>query len=95
MPACPKPHRVTDRRWLDYLRTQPCLFTGDTEVEPAHVGTFGKGAKTDDHAIPLSWRLHRIGHAHGEISMIREHIPDWLLRDCLQLYAQQLYSRKP
>jgi hypothetical protein len=89
----PKPHRVIDRKWLDYLRTQPCLFTGHEETEPAHIGNWGKGGKTDDHAIPLSWRLHRIGHQHSEIAMIREWIPDWLLRDVLQLYAQQLYRQ--
>jgi hypothetical protein len=87
-----KPQRVEDRKYLDWLRTQPCLFTGGREVEPVHIGTWGKGAKTDDHAIPLSYQLHRLGHQKGEISMIREHIPDWLLRECLRLYAQRIYN---
>lgn len=93
MTTCPKDPPVEDRPYLNWLRTQRCLFTGHEETEPAHIGTFGKGAKTDEHAIPLSWRLHRIGHQHGEISMIREHIPDWLLRECLRMYAANLYKQ--
>lgn len=88
----PKLKPIRDRRYLDFLKTQPCLFTGERETEPAHIGTLGKGIKSgDDEAIPLSWRLHRLGHQHSEIAMIREHIPDWLLRACLRLFAQQMY----
>lgn len=87
-----KPHRVQDRKYLDWLRTQRCLFTGVREVEPVHIGTWGKGAKTDDEAIPLAYTLHRIGHASGEISMLRRHIPDWLLRECLRMYARRIYE---
>jgi hypothetical protein len=88
-----KPQQLRDRKYLDWLRTQPCLFTGARETEPAHIGTAGKGLKIgDDQAIPLSYKLHRIGHDHGEITMIRENIPDWLLRECLRLYAQRIYN---
>ena len=87
-----KPKRIRDRAYLDWLRTQPCLFTGDPETEPAHIGTGGKGLKAgDDEAIPLSWRLHRLGHQTGETTMIRVHMPDWLLRECLRMYARQMY----
>ena len=87
-----KPKQLRDRAYLDWLRTQPCLFTGEREVEPAHIGTAGKGLKIgDDQAIPLAWRLHRLAHQTGEISMTRTWAPDWLLRDSLRLYAQRMY----
>lgn len=49
---------VKDRKYLDYLREQPCIITGlrSSEydaVDPAHIGTAGKGLKTDDEALPL------------------------------------------
>lgn len=46
-----------DRAYLDWLRTQPCLFTGDPETEPAHIGTGGKGLK---HAYPVD--THAYNH---------------------------------
>ncbi len=92
MTAVPKLTQLRDRKYLDFLRTQPCLFTGEMGTEPAHIGTAGKGLKIgDDQAIPLVHWLHRRGHQHGEISMIRANVPDWLLRDALRLYAQQMY----
>lgn len=88
----PKDNPIRDRKYLDFLRDQPCLFTGEMGCEPAHIGTLGKGIKSSDaHAIPLVHWLHRRGHQHGEVSMIRANIPDWLLRDCLRLYAEKMY----
>ena len=88
----PKQQIIRDRKYLDFLRTERCLFTGELECEPAHIGTLGKSIKSsDDHAIPLSWKLHRLGHQHGEVSMLRANMPDWLLRDYLRLYAEKLY----
>lgn len=87
---------VRDRKYLDWLRDQPCLLTGrrateQDAVDPVHIGTFGKAIKTDDEAIPVLHSLHSEGHSGGEISMFRAHAPDWLLRDALRAYARELY----
>lgn len=88
--------RITDRAYLDWLRTQPCIITGqrghDCEaVDPAHIGTHGKGLKTDDEALPVLHSLHVKGHNGGEIRMFREQAPNWLIRDALRAYARERY----
>lgn len=85
---------IEDRRYLDYLQTCHCLFTGERgRCEPVHIGTKGTGKKiSDSMAIPLDYRFHRNGHQHGEVSMLREHVPNDVLRDALRLYGHfQLY----
>lgn len=94
----PKQGVVSDRKYLDFLRTQSCLLTGfsATEtmaVDPMHVGTAGKGIKTDDEAIPVVHYLHRQGHASGEVTMLRENAPDWLIRECFRAYAREQYRK--
>jgi hypothetical protein len=99
MTACPKLNPVRDRKYLDWLRTQRCLITGQAghdyeTIDPCHIGTTGKGwsAKcSDDECIPLLHRFHLEGHNTGEISMLRKHLPDDVLRDALRLYAKQMY----
>ncbi len=89
----PKETIIRDQDYLDFLKTERCLFTGMEGCDPAHIGTLGRGIKrSDDEAIPLHYALHRfVGHQSGEISMIRREIPNWLLRQCLRLYAKQMY----
>lgn len=88
---------IKDRKYLDWLRTQACIITGhyghDQEtVDPAHIGTYGKGMKTDDEALPLCHWVHAGGHQGGEMSMWRELMPDWLLRECIRAYARMRYA---
>jgi len=89
---------IRDRKYLDYLRTQPCLLTGVTGgdyegVDPMHIGTRGKGLKSaDDEAIPVIHHLHSRGHHLGEISMLREHAPDSVLRAAFRALARELYK---
>lgn len=89
---------LRDRKYLDWLRTQPCIVTGlcGTEheaVDPAHIGTLGKGIKSpDDEALPLLHSMHLVAHQHGEISMFRKYAPDWLIRAALRAYARELYA---
>lgn len=47
----PKTAIVRDQRWLDYLKGERCLITGQfgneyEGIDPAHVGTLGKGIKS-------------------------------------------------
>jgi len=89
---------LRDREYLDWLRTQPCILTGqlghDAEtVDPAHIGTSGKGIKSpDNEALPVIHSLHLEAHNTGEVSMFRKHLPDWLLRDMLRAYAREMYQ---
>ncbi len=84
---------LRDRKYLDWLREQPCLLTGvHGMTEPAHIGTAGKSLKSpDDEAIPLSFILHREGHQKGEVSMLRENAPDDVSRAAFRALARELY----
>lgn len=88
---------IRDRKYLDWLRDQPCILTGwrgsEHEcVDPAHVGTRGKGLKSsDDEALPIRHSLHAKGHHTGEVSMLREHAPDDVLRDAFRALAREMY----
>ena len=94
---------VRDRKWLDDLRDHADIFTGtrgdpNNPVEAMHLGTAGKGLKSsDDEALPVLHSLHVEAHQKGEVSMIRRHAPDWLLREMARCYARQYYidHRKP
>ena len=88
---------VEDRAYLDFLRTERCLITGqygsdNDAVDPVHIGTRGRGLKTDDEALPILHSLHHRGHNSGEVSMLRKHAPDWLIRDAFRAYARELYA---
>ena len=89
---------IRDKKYLKSLRSQTCILTGfrvdDYEtVDPCHIGTAGKGLKSsDDEALPICHSLHLEGHQSGEISMLRKHAPDWLLREAFLAYARQAYK---
>jgi hypothetical protein len=92
----PKGERVEDRTYLDYLRGERCILTGQygnefETVDPAHIGTYARGMKTDDEALPILHRYHAEGHQHGEVSMLRKHAPDSLIRDAFRAFARERY----
>lgn len=97
--AVPKTPSVRDRRYLDSLRDEPDLFTGqqgtpDDPVEPVHLGTGGARYKDDDSAaMPLRHSIHARMHAEGEITVLRQMIPGWLLRDALRAWGRERYRR--
>lgn len=94
----PKTVIIRDDKWIEFLKTEPDLLTGmrATEfdaVDPLHIGTLGKGIKSsDDEVLPILHSFHQKGHQSGEISMFRKYMPDWLLRECLRLYARKMYA---
>jgi len=77
VPACPKSKPLRDRKFLDWLREQPCLVTnryGNSEtetVDPAHFrwGTDGGASMkpSDCYATPLIHSEHLKQH-RGEVS---------------------------
>lgn len=99
MPANPKTPPLRDRAYLDGLRLERCILTGlpaqpRDPVVPMHVGTLGKGIKIDDDcALPILSSLHQLGHQKGEVSMLREHAPDDVLRDAFRALARERYRR--
>lgn len=62
---------MRDRKYLDRVREMDCIVTGrpssDFEsVDPAHIGTAGKGLKSpDNHVLPLIHSEHLQQH-NGE-----------------------------
>lgn len=68
--------RTTDDEHLKWLRTLPCVITGERPVEAAHIRygssvwakrETGMGEKPDDKwALPLSPALHREQHDAGD-----------------------------
>ena len=88
---------VRDPAYIKHLRKERCLFTGrrataSESVDPMHIGTAGKGIKTDDEAIPALHSIHMESHQHGEVSMFRRRLPDSVLREALRAYARSLYQ---
>ena len=86
---------VRDRKYLDWLREQPCVVTSlRLNVDPCHIGQRGMGMKSsDDEALPIGHNIHQQMHNTGEISTLRELAPDWLLREALRAYAREMYQR--
>lgn len=94
----PKSRIIRDQKWLDHLKTERCLITGQfgTEyegIDPAHIGTLGRGIKSsDDEALPILHRFHALQPSMGEYTMWRTHLPDDVLRLALRAYARELYA---
>lgn len=65
-----KRQRKDSRRYLDHLRTLPCIVTNRSATEPAHLrlnGMGGMGSKPEDcFAVSLHYELHRLQSTKGE-----------------------------
>jgi len=90
---------IRDRAYLNWLRGERCIISGQPPsdfdpVDPVHIGTAGKGIKSpDNEALPIAHSLHVLGHASGEISMLRKYAPDDVLRAAFRAYARELYAQ--
>lgn len=72
-----------ERPYLEWLHGLPCVITGVSPVEAAHLSSAsafyghtgrGKGQKADDRwALPMSPEKHREQHAGSEMAFWREH----------------------
>lgn len=95
----PKDKPLRDRRYLDYLRTRPCVCTGRVAsetmaVDPAHLGTAGKGLKApDDEAVPLLHSMHQLCHQVGEAFILRGRLRPWVVARAEHAYFRNLAER--
>lgn len=85
---------------LAFIRTLPCMITGKSPVEAAHVSFTlaiagkadkGVGKKSDDvYTVPLAPHIHAEQHAHpkGEVGFWAEHglTKEQLIIVCLKLW---------
>ena len=82
-----KEPRWRNQKWLDKLKERPCFLTHTPTneyetVDPAHLGTGGKGMKDHDfHVMPLIHRLHHIQHTKGWSIMLEPFLRNnpWVL----------------
>lgn len=94
----PKSRIVRDQAWLDHLKTERCIITGlhgtDYDaVDPAHIGTLGRGIKSsDDEVLPILHSIHVRMHSRGEMNVLRAMLPDDVLRAALRAYAREMYA---
>jgi len=55
-----KPHQFRSKPYLRWIRTQPCICSGQSNVEAAHSWPSSIGGKSSDiTALPLTERYHR------------------------------------
>lgn len=95
----PKHVPYRDRKYLDALRGMPCIVTGkigclEVAVDPAHIGTAGRGLKSDDfHALPLLHSEHALQHQMGEQSYWLQKFTEdkYLLQWFLKAGAEKLW----
>jgi len=98
MPAVPKNPPLRDRAWLDYIRTQRCVITGQLgnaseTVDPMHLGSFKGMKRSDSEVLPVLHRLHAEAHQLlGEAEMLRKYAPASLILEMARAYARQMYA---
>ena len=62
---------LRSKKHLIYIRELPCIISGYTPCDPAHLsfGIGGMGLKSPDtFVVPLKHELHQLQHGMGEIS---------------------------
>lgn len=94
----PKSQPIRDRKYLDWVRTQPCLVTGRADVEPAHLRLLGEGGvgmkPGDNLVLPLHYEIHRRQSSEGEGAVwiwCANEYPEFLFR-LLQNEAKRRYQ---
>ena len=68
----PKPRRVEDPGYLDYLRQLPCTACQKTPAEPHHLESRGSGG-SDYTSIPLCREHHAEFHSRGNKTAASSH----------------------
>ena len=65
-----KPWR--SKKYLEYIRKQPCVVCGNTLTQAHHVKTVGSGGG-DEWAIPLCRNCHQMIHLVGRDTFFKRH----------------------
>lgn len=95
----PKTPVVHDRKYLDWIREQPCVLSGQSPSDPAHIrigGGGGMGMKpSDDRVLPLAHHLHAEQHQVGELTFWRDAFAmnDRLLIEAIIAMAEKRYRQ--
>lgn len=93
---------LRDRKYLLWLRDQPCVITGQhgTEfnaIDPAHIRSAayaGTGIKPpDNHVLPVLHSIHLDMHQHGDMAVLKDSGDDRVLRHMAIAYAEKLYAQ--
>lgn len=88
--AFPKPSRLQNRTYLDWIRRQPCLI--DHVVAQAHHTTSRGAGGSDFRAVPLCHAHHREFHRLGKLRFEEKHRVD-LVEEILRLLETFIASR--
>lgn len=67
-----KPSRVIDERYLDYVRTLPCLLCQGIPSEAHHIQSRGAGG-SDRGTVPLCRRHHQQVHRQGKTKVAEQY----------------------
>ena len=91
----PKPARILDKDYRDWIKSLPCLLCLFPYSDPHHVnpkGHGGKGTKTDDsRAIPLCNHHHREFHQIGRETFAKKYRIDYekIIKTLNKLYKEK------
>jgi len=64
----PKPKTYRSKKYLDFIRSKPCITCGSHDTFPHHeaMGCAGKGIKApDSYTLPMCAKCHRFRHDTG------------------------------
>ena len=99
----PKPTRLRDKKYLDWLKDQPPLIAGQGDTVYHHVKLFGNGGRgikpPDDDCLPLAKSVHDLIHSSGKRGgekqvLLRQHkYTIEILRDLCDAYYR-VYQRE-
>jgi len=57
--SCPKPRKIKDRGYLDWLKTQKCVMCRSLADDPHHLPRVNTSRRSNDHdTIPVCRRCH-------------------------------------
>ena len=75
-----KPQREVDKKYLEYIKTLPCIMSGEHrcagDVVPHHTKTRGSGG-SDYLAVPMCCAIHAEVHTIGKRSFERKYNIDF------------------
>lgn len=76
----PKSKRKTDRAYLDYIKTLPCVICGRRPTDPSHIRTRKSGGSDLPHNVFPKCRKHHV--EFGQIGNTRflEKYPEFAIR---------------